>query len=187
MIMTPSEVLQFQFERLALEFKNTLGNLGAQRLAWRPAPRANDIGSMLWHSARAWDGYLCYLDGAAEVFVTQNWTNRFGMKTKPKNGFDGVYSETQVSYVRARPKLLIEYVDAILDRTKNFLDRATPDELATRVQIRWWSGERSKAFVLAHVIRHSYQHLGEAQYVKGLMKAKSSKRKTKSRKDKRAK
>ncbi len=175
--MNGSDVLQMQFDRLAQEFTNTLGNLGAQRLAWRPAPRANDIGSMLWHSARAWDGYLFYLDGAAEVFVTQDWAKRFGMKTKPKNGFDGVYSEAQVAYVRARSKLLIEYVDAILERTKNFLSAATPDQLATLVKIPWWPEEKPKAFVLAHIIRHSYEHLGEAQYVKGLMKTKGGKRK----------
>ena len=84
--MTGSEILRMQFDRLAQEFKNTLGNLGAQRLAWRPAPRANDIGALLWHSARAWDGYLFYLDGATEVFVTGNWQERFEMKTTPKNG-----------------------------------------------------------------------------------------------------
>ncbi|MBI3912856.1 MAG: DinB family protein [Chloroflexi bacterium] len=182
--MTGSEILQMQFDRLAQEFTNTLGNLGAATLAWRPAPRANDIASVVWHSARAWDGYLFYLDGGIEVFVTQDWATRFGMKTAPKNGFDGTYTEAQVACVRARPKLLIEYVTAILERTKKFLAAASPDELAELLKIPWWPEEKPKAFVLAHVIRHSYEHLGEAQYVKGLMKAKSSKRKAKAKQKK---
>ncbi|MBI3535939.1 MAG: DinB family protein [Chloroflexi bacterium] len=182
--MNAANVLQMQYDRMAQEFTNTLGNLGAQKLAWRPAPRANDIASMLWHSARAWDGYLNFLDGAAEVFVTQDWATRFGM-SQPKNAFDGVYSEAQVAFVRARPKLLVEYVGAILERTKNFLDASSADQLAALVKIPWWPEEKPKAFVLAHVIRHSYEHLGEAQYVKGLMKEKSIKPKVKRQKAKR--
>ena len=185
--MTASEVLQLQFDRLAQEFKNTLENFGAQRLAWRPAPRANDIGSMLWHSARAWDGYLFYLDGAAELFVTQDWAKRFEMRLKPRKSWVDVFTEDQVAYVRAHPRLFIEYIDAIHTRTKDFLSIATSDHLATRVKIPWWPEERPKAFVLAHIIRHSYEHLGEAQYVKGLMKTKSQKRRTKSQPSKRAK
>jgi len=175
--MTGSNVLQMQFDRLLQEFKNTLGNLGAQRLAWRPAPRANDIGSMIWHSARAWDGYLFYLDGAEELFTSQDWAKRFQMRREPNESWIEVFTEDQVAFVRARPKLFLEYVDAIHTRTKNILSTATPEQLAGLVQIPWWPDEKPKAFVLAHVIRHSYEHLGEAQYLKGLMKAKSKKNK----------
>ena len=173
--MTGSDVLQMQFDRLLQEFKNTLGKLGAQRLAWRAAPRMNDIGSLLWHSARAWDGYLFYLDGGKELFVTQEWAKRFEMQRKPKESWVEVFTEDQIAYVRARPKLFVEYVDAIHARTKNFLSTSAPEELGTLVQIPWWPDQRPKAFVLAHVIRHSYEHLGEAQYVQGLMKTKSRK------------
>ncbi len=184
--MNASQVLQMQFDCLRQEFKNTLGTLGAQRLSWRPAPRANDIASMMWHSARAWDDYLGYLDGAEEVFVTQDWANRFGMPKKPKHTFEGVfYSEAQIAYVRAHRELLLEYIDAILARTKTFLGAASLDPLAALVKIPWWPEEKPKAFVLAFIIRHSYQHLGEAQYVKGLMKAKGKKRKAKSQRPKR--
>jgi len=155
MTMTASEILQLQFDRLAQEFKNTLGNFGAQRLAWRPAPRANDIGSMLWHSARAWDGYMFYLDGAAELFVTQDWAGRFEMRLKPRKSWVDVFTEDQVAYVRERPRLFIEYVDAIHVRTKGFLRIATPEQLAAPVKIPWWPEEKPKAFVLAHIIRHS--------------------------------
>lgn len=182
--MTSSDILQMQYDRLTQEFKHTLKNLSAPKLAWKPAPRANDIASVVWHSVRAWDGYLCYVDGAAEVFETQEWAKRFGMTKVPRDGFDGTYTETQLAPVRAHAKLLIEYIDALNQRTKEFLDRTTPAELATRIQIRWWTEERPKAFVLAHVIRHSYEHLGEAHYVIGLMKAKSAKRKAASAKPK---
>lgn len=183
--MTSSDILQMQFNRLTQEFEHTLKNLGANKLAWRPAPRANDIASVVWHSARAWDGYLVYVDGKAEVFETQDWAKRFGMTTVPKDGFDGTYTKAQVDCVRARPKLLLEYIDALNQRTKNYLAAATPGQLATMIQIRWWSEQRPKAFVLAHVIRHSYEHLGEAHYVLGLMKAKNVRRKTSSAKPKR--
>ena len=176
--MTGSDVLQMQFDRLAQEFQHTLKGLGAAKLAWRPAPRANDIGAMLWHSARAWDGYLFYLDRGADVF-TPEWATRFKMRELPKSGFDGAFTEAQVACMRAQPKLFLEYVEAIHARTKNFLDSVTPEQLSTLVQIRWWPEEKPKAFVLAHIIRHSYEHLGEAQYVKGLMKEKSGKLKAK--------
>ncbi len=173
--MTAAQVLQMQFDRLTQEFKNTLGNLGAQRLAWRPAPRANDIASVLWHSARAWDGYLVFLDGKADTFETEDWTNRFGMSRKSKDPFNDGYNESRVVRVRARPKVLCEYVDALLGRTKNLLDAASGEQLAAPIKIPWWPEVKPQAFVLAHIIRHSYQHLGEAQYVKGMMKAKVKK------------
>jgi DinB family protein len=83
--MTPAQVLQMQFDRLTQEFRNTLGNLGAQRLAWRPAARANDIASMLWHSARAWDGYLAFLDNKTDAFDSEDWARRFGMPGESKD------------------------------------------------------------------------------------------------------
>lgn len=177
--MTGAQILQIQFDRLTQEFKNTLKNLSKPKLAWKPAPRANDIASVVWHSARAWDGYLFYMDGGAEVFETQDWMKHFGMKAKPKNGFDGTYTEAHLAFIRARPKLLLEYVDALQQRTKNYLDAVTPEQLATLVQIRWWTELKPKAFILAHIIRHAYEHLGQAQYVTGLIKTQSSKRKAK--------
>ena len=173
-----------QFDRLRLEFTNTLTNLGTPRLAWRPARQMNDIGSLVWHSARAWDGYLFYLDGGEELFMTQGWAKRFGMKHIQDESWIEVFVEEQLTHVRAKPKLFLEYVDAIHTRTKNYLDRASERELATLVQIPWWPDQRPKAFVLAHVIRHSYEHLGEAQYVRGLMKAKRGKPKASSAKRK---
>lgn len=185
--MTGSEVLQLQFDRLLQEFKNTLGKLKVGRLAWRPAARMNDIGSLLWHSARAWDGYLFYLDGGEELFVSQEWAKRFEMRRKPKDSWVEVFTEDQVAFVRARPKLFVEYLDAIHQRTRNVLRAATPERLSELVQIPWWPDQRPKAFVLAHVIRHSYEHLGEAQYVQGLMKAKPGKPRAKSKNSKKNK
>lgn len=174
--MTGSDILQMQFDRLLQEFKNTVGKQSAIKLAWRPAPRLNDIGSLVWHSARAWDGYLFYLDGGNELFVSQEWGKRFEMKRKPRKSWIEVFTEDQLAFVRARPKLLGEYLEAIHTRTTQVLSAAAPEQLATLVQIPWWPDQRPRAFVLAHIIRHSYEHLGEAQYLQGLMKAKNKRR-----------
>ncbi len=55
------------------------------------------------------------------------------------------YSKVQVAYVRTHPKLLLEYVDAILARTKNILAAASEAALAQQVRVPWWPEEKPKA------------------------------------------
>lgn len=173
--MNAAQVLQMQIERLLQEFKNTVSNLDAKQLVWRPAPDANSIGFSVWHSARAWDMYLTFLDGAEDTYVTHGWTERFGFDTEGRgiNAAGSEFTEEDVGLVKPQPTTLIEYVDAVFVRTKRYLGNASADDLAQQVRVPWWPEVKPKGFIVAHIIRHSYQHLGEAQYAKGLLQVKN--------------
>ncbi len=160
-----------QIERLVQEFKNTISGLDAMHLAQRPARGANSIGFSVWHAARAWDMYLTFLDGAEDTYVMHHWMERFGFNTEGRgvNAAGSEFTEEDVGLIQPQSSTLIEYVEAIFARTKNILAAASETALAQQVRVPWWPEEKPKAFIVAHIIRHSYQHLGEAQYAKGLM------------------
>lgn len=167
-----ASVLQMQIDRMTQEFKNTIGDLKADQLAHRPARAANSIGFSVWHSARAWDMYLTFLDGAEDTYVIQHWMDRFGFDTEGRgiNAAGSEFTEEDVGLVKPQPSTLIEYVDAVFARTKSYLATTSEETLAQQVRVPWWPEEKPKAFIVAHIIRHSYQHLGEAQYAKGMLK-----------------
>ncbi len=173
--MTAARVLQMQIDRMTQEYRQTVGDLNADQLAQRPARGANSIGFSVWHAVRAWDMYLTFLDGAEDTYVTHHWMDRFGFDTEGRgvNAAGSEFTEEDVGLVKPQPQTLIEYVDAVFARTKNYLAAASEETLAQDVRVPWWPEEKPKAFIVAHILRHSYQHLGEAQYAKGIIQAKS--------------
>ena len=169
--MNAAEVLRVQFERLHDQFARTVNEVSAAEMDWRPRPGVNSIGFLLWHALRTWDAYLCFVDGAAEVYGPGQWPERFGFDTTGR-GIGGIgtgFSADDVAVVKARPEPLLAYLGALHRRTNDALSRATEDSLARQVQIPWWpQGPSTVAVVLAHIQAHTYIHLGEGYCIRGL-------------------
>jgi uncharacterized damage-inducible protein DinB len=169
--MNAADMLRMQFQRLHDQFARTVNEVGVEEMDWRPKPDANSIGFLLWHVLRIWDGYLNFVDGAENLYEQGNWPERFGFDTIGR-GIGGIgtgFTADDVAIVIARSGPLIDYLEALQERTKRALSTATDDSLSHTVQIPWWpDGPSTVAAVLTHIQAHSYIHLGEAYCVRGL-------------------
>jgi uncharacterized damage-inducible protein DinB len=175
--MNASELLLAQFQTLHDRFASTANGLSDDLISWRPTTDANSIGFLLWHVLRTWDVYLCFVDGAEELYEQENWPQRFGFDARGRGiaggGMGTGFTADDVALVKAQPAPLIDYLEALLTRTTRPLRTASDESLAHHVEIPWWpQGPATIADVLSHIITHSYIHLGEVYYARGLASGK---------------
>lgn len=119
--------------------------------------------------------YLNYLDGRQELYFADDWASRFafdtGVKRSGNIGTD--FTPDEVARVTPSAAMLNAYLDAVWARTLAYLDAANDRSLARPVRIPWWPEVVPHARVLVHIVRHSYLHLGEALYLKSLLRERS--------------
>ena len=170
--MNSAALLKIQFERIEREFKLVLKYLSLEQIHWQPAPEANSLGFLLWHLLYTWDEYAALIENREELYEKEGWPQRFGYETKGRgvegSGMGTGFSPEDVAIVRPQPEPLLDYLQALSRGTKAYLKTATDESLSVEVIVPWWPQPATAGRVLAHIIAHSYLHLGEAQYVRGL-------------------
>ena len=146
--------------------------LSDDQLAWRPAPRAHSMGWTLWHIARCADKFAAQVDGSTEIWAREelavNW--RFPDVLFGPNGVGtGVDDETASTLRPPSKDLLVDYARRSFAALDAVVDRFDADAVA-REQTTFYFDEPAaigRAFVTS--IAHENRHLGELEYVKGLL------------------
>lgn len=171
--MNASALLLVQFQNVYDQFLATPKDTRPEQMVWQPALNSNNITFLLWHVLRIWDSYLCLIDGRPELYEEGNWPRRLGFEAKGKgaggNGVGTGFTADDVTEVKAPPDELNEYLEALWERTKYYLSTASDENLESELKVPWWPRPATIARIFAHIIAHSYMHIGEAQYVKGLV------------------
>ncbi|BCB75989.1 DinB family protein [Phytohabitans flavus] len=168
--MDAREVLAEAFDRLPELVRSAVDGLTPEELHWVPAPGANSVGWLVWHLSRIQDDHLADIMGVEQVWVRDGWASRFGLTDATGDTGYG-HSAAQVDQVRPDSgEALIGYFDAVAARTSEFvrglsakdLDRVVDERLDPPVTL----GVR-----LISVLNDDDQHVGQAAYVRGLVKA----------------
>jgi uncharacterized damage-inducible protein DinB len=143
------------------------------QLQWRPAQTANTIGFILWHILRTWDGYLALILEKGEIYEEGEWQERFGFDTRGRgvegSGMGTGFKPEDVAVVTPEVEVLNEYLKVLLKETISYLKNNDEASLGREMTVPWWGFPTPVARVFSHIIGHSYFHLGEAQYIRGLM------------------
>jgi uncharacterized damage-inducible protein DinB len=170
--MNGSDLLITEFEIIQRQLPATLEGLSSDQLHWRPARGANSIGFLLWHVLRTWDGYLAIIRNTEEIYARDAWAEKFGFDTSGRgiegSGMGTGFTPDDVDFVLAQTEPLLGYLQSLLEETLDDLRSATADDLSREVLIPWWPSPAAAARVYVHIIAHSYFHLGEAQYIRGM-------------------
>lgn len=166
--MQVDELLQDGFGRIRARLAQACGGLDADGLAWRPDPDANSIAWLVWHLTRAQDRQVAALTGTGQAWIEEGWHERFGMEADPQESGYGHTSE-QVAAVRPEsPDVLIDYYDATVRRTMDYLAGLTPEDLAPVID-RNYDPPVTVGVRLVSILGECFQHLGQASYVRGLL------------------
>lgn len=167
--MNVSELLTDLYGRLPDLVRSAVTGLTAKQLRWVPAPGANSIGWLVWHLTRIQDDHVSDILGSEQVWTSGDWARHFGVEADPADTGYG-HSPAQVAAVQPdAPNVLIEYYDAVSTRTFGLLEQLTPAKL-DRIVDRSWTPPVTMGVRLISVANDDTQHVGQAAYVRGLLK-----------------
>lgn len=150
----------------------TLQGLDDEQLNYRPGIDAHGIGFALWHALRAWDDYYALSTNAQSIYDKENWAQRFGFDTRGKgiNGIGTGFTAQDVTEMHLRTETLTAFLESLWTHTRNDLNTLNDDVLLRPAIVPWWNPPTvTFARVLSHIVAHTYEHIGEAKYVRGLL------------------
>ncbi len=157
------------FTRVREEVVDLTDGLTEEVATYRPGPDANSIGWLLWHLTRIQDDHVAALARVEQAWP--KWREWFGL---PFSDWETGYGHTseEVAAVRPTGDLLAGYHADVHALTLRYLDQITADELA-RVVDTHWNPPVTASVRLVSVLGDTYQHLGQAAYVRGLQSSAS--------------
>ena len=166
--MDVSELLIELYDRIPSLARTVVEGLDTDQLAESPAPGANSIGWLVWHLARVQDDHVAEIREAEQVWARGDWADRFDLAPDPSNIGYGHTVEEAIAVHPEGPGVLVEYLEAVQDRTVAWLATLGPAEL-DRVVDDSWDPPVTMGVRLVSVADDCLQHLGQAAYLRGLM------------------
>jgi uncharacterized damage-inducible protein DinB len=166
--MNVNDLLMDGYGRLPDLVRSAVEGLSDDDLRWAPAEAANPIGWLVWHLTRVQDSHIAELVGAKQVYLSGPWPQRFGLDPDPEDtGYD--HTIEQVRTVRPESvEALVEYYDAVHERTIGFLRGLGDKDLDREVDERW-EPPVTLGVRLVSILDDDVQHAGQAAYVRGLL------------------
>ncbi len=147
-------------------------DLTPDQLSWQPQRAtdpsgANSIGFMLWHIGRVEDNFVQrFIQRADEVWAAGGWQEKLGYETR---GIGTGFSPEEAARVPApSAEVLWGYLDDVRARTLQYLaalDWSTLTDKPRADRFPEWSIQT----ILRQIIAHSHQHLGQIDYIRGLL------------------
>ena len=161
------------YGRIAPLVEEAVLGLSADELATRPSGDANSIGWLVWHLTRVQDHHVAELLDAHQRWTTGPWAGALGLAADSHNTGYG-HSAADVATIRPDgPDVLLDYFRAVDARTVDLLREVTAADL-DRVVDRRWDPPVTLGVRLVSVADDCLQHVGQAAYVRGLLRGSSS-------------
>ncbi|BBZ35474.1 mycothiol transferase [Mycolicibacterium confluentis] len=159
------ELLRDFFTRLIEHVDELTEDLTEAMATYRPAPDANTIAWLIWHSARVQDAQVADIAGVDQVWTSDGWVDRFGLDL-PRDDTGYGHSADDVAKVVVAAELLAGYYHAVHAMTLDYVTTLTDEELA-RIVDRNWDPPVTASARLVSIVDDCAQHLGQAAYVRG--------------------
>ncbi|MEZ4521447.1 MAG: DinB family protein [Thermomicrobiales bacterium] len=157
--------------------RDAVASVSDEDFGKRPVEGANPVNFIYFHVLRHWDRdiniYIQQQDPAADAWHRHGMSEALDYEPVGK-GSEGIgtgygYSDAEVDGLPTDPKDLRRYQDILERETEDLLDRLDPETLDDPMELegRAYSiGQR-----LRHLVAHTYLHLGDIEYAKGLLGA----------------
>jgi hypothetical protein len=148
-----------------------------EQLHWQPEDHPNHIMFALWHAYRSEDDLIHFLlMQKPSVFLTGGWASRLPVAEPGDPPFGTGLTREEIARVRLPLDDLLEYADAVGAAVQAYADTLVGDVAEEDIPLPFFKDvypmieSASRAEVLAFFsIGHTAEHLGEVQYIKGLM------------------
>jgi uncharacterized damage-inducible protein DinB len=166
--MRSNDLLLYAYGQLRETLHRAVAGLAPDQLTRRVGPEANTIAWLAWHLVRVQDDHIAEVAGREQVWTADDWVGRFGLPF-PTGATGYGFTAEQVGQVRVpSADLLLEYADAVHDRTAEFLGGLSDDDLDAVVDTRW-DPPVTLGVRLVSVLSDDLQHVGQAAFLRGLL------------------
>ncbi|MGB7946219.1 MAG: DinB family protein [Candidatus Binatia bacterium] len=136
------------------------------------APPKPPIAWLVWHLSRVQDANFSGLMERPQLWIADGWHLRFNMPPDPKDyGSGHRHTPAQVdAFVVSDKRLLLDYLDAVFVRTKAYLSTINNADLNRVLDEPQYQPLPTLSIRLASVINCNTRHLGQIEYLRGLIK-----------------
>jgi hypothetical protein len=151
--------------------------LTEEQLHWQPEAHPNHITFAIWHAYRSEDEIIHgMVMGQPSLFVREGWAERLPVAEPGDPPFGTGLDREQIAAVRLPLETLLDYAEAVGASIQARADSMSDAEGATLVPLPFFEpvypmlDAMSRAEMLNFFcIGHTAEHLGEVQYIKGLL------------------
>jgi hypothetical protein len=165
------QLLVETYLRLSKEFEGILEGLTLEDLHKRPAPDANTIAWLLWHTTRSLDRTVGDVMAGEQLWLKDGWHARFKRPADPDDTGVGHSFEEVGNFRVPDARTLLAYHYAVMAASVKYLKELTEPELDRLFANSVRPGTTSPVYLrLIGNINDCYQHVGQAAYVRGLIK-----------------
>jgi hypothetical protein len=158
------------YVRLFQELELVLKGLTLGELNYQPGPQSNSIGWLAWHTIRSQDRMNADLFGEEQLWIREKWYAKFDRKPDPKESGFGHTPEEAAAFRAPDVQTYIDYYQAVFERTKQYITtKLSPQDLQREVfspTLGITSTVEGRLFGTIY----NLQHIGQAGYVKGMLK-----------------
>lgn len=161
------DLLVEAFGRIGPALHRAAAGLTAAERTYRPDADANSIAWLVWHTARVQDAQVAPLAETPQVWHAGGWAQRLALPFDADATGYGQSSE-QVGALDAPVQMLLDYYDAVAERTGEYLRSLTASDLDVVVDERW-DPPVTRGVRLVSILADDLQHVGQAAYVRGLV------------------
>lgn len=174
--MSEASVYLAQIRAMSEALDRQVGELSDELLYQRPGPSLNPVVWNYWHLLRVWDLDLNWLakglGPSQDAWHRGGYTERSGYSPDGKGvrglGIGTGYTDEMVDDLRIPRDVLKDYQAQLLAETEEFLGGASDEDMAREAPGIGGAPETlSKRF--QHTVAHSYGHLGELRFAKGML------------------
>lgn len=166
--MDVSQVMQEFYGRIAPLARDAVDGLDTEALNERPGKEANHLGWLVWHLARVLDHQVGEVAGVRQLWLDGDFAARVGIAMDPDDHGYGHTAEQVAAVHPSTPADLLDYLDAVDARTKDYLAGLTEADL-DRVVDASYDPPVTLGVRLVSVADDCLQHVGQAAYVRGLL------------------
>jgi len=161
------------FIRISEEPERVLDGLTIDELNRQPAPNCNSIGWLAWHLTRSHDRNMSEIAGKEQLWIKDKWYARFNRAPDPSETGYGHSSEEVAAFKAPDGRIIVEYHQAVLERIKDYISNTLSEtELKRESKSPTLGTVGTVRKRLLGVISEGFQHVGQAAYVRGLLKGK---------------
>jgi hypothetical protein len=165
--MEIKEFIRLELDASKRGISRVLDGLNRQEIIWRPCSGCNSIGLIIYHLARFEDSVIQgRIQGKPQMWESAKWYEKMNL---PVEDIGAHYTVDQVNAFPV-PELsdIASYTDTVRAGTLEYIGKLSPDELERQITMRM--GSMSIAGVIALLVGHAYQHIGEISYLRGIQR-----------------
>lgn len=161
------------FMRISQEMEGILNGLTVDEINQQPRPDCNSIAWLTWHLTRSHDRNMSEIAGKEQLWTSDGWHARFN---KPPNAAETGYGHNTGEAAAFRvpdSNTLLEYHHTVLERIIDYINSTLSEtELKRESYSPTFGTVNPVRRRVAGVINDGLQHVGQAAYVRGLLKGK---------------